>query len=363
MSAVSSPAKRTPLYEWHKARGARFTPFAGWEMPVQYKSIVQEHNAVRKGVGIFDISHMGQVFAEGPEALPFLQKLCTNDIAKCAPGKAMYSHLCDERGGVIDDIFVYCFDSARYLIVVNASTSEKDFSWMEKHKMSGVTLAHKSSELSMIAVQGPKAVSVLSKIFKPVPERHRIAEERFGTHPAFVCRTGYTGEDGCELIVPNEGIVELTEAVMEAGKDAGIEPCGLGARDTLRLESGYLLYGNDVDEQHTPLEAGVGWVVKFDKGDFIGRAALLRQKESGVSRKLTAFKLKERGIPRHGSKIFRDGEEIGAVTSGTFSPSLQAGIALGYVPSGAQGAFAIECLGKPVPAETVKLPFYSGSKS
>jgi aminomethyltransferase len=363
MSTNTGPAKRTPLYDWHKAQGAKFTPFAGWEMPVQYKSIVQEHNAVRNTVGVFDISHMGQVFAEGPDTLAFLQKICTNDLSKCAPGKAQYSHLCNEAGGVIDDIFVYCFDATHYLIVVNASTSDKDFAWMEKHKTPGLKLANRSNALSMIAVQGPKAEAALSKLFKALPARHRVAVEQWKGRELYLCRTGYTGEDGFELIAPNETILSLLEAAMEAGQPFGIQPCGLGARDTLRLEAGYLLYGNDVDDDHTPLEAGVPWVVKFEKGDFIGRAALLKQKEAGVPRKLTGFKLKERGIPRHGSKILCDGREIGEVSSGTFSPSLQVGIAMGYVPSGTQGAFAIECNGRPVPVEIVTPPFYSGSKS
>ncbi len=356
-------SKRTPLYEWNKRRGARFTEFAGWEMPVQYTSIMQEHLAVRNGVGIFDISHMGQVFVEGAEALPFLQNLCTNDLSKCAEGKAMYSHLCNPQGGVIDDIFVYCLKfPTKYLVVVNASTAEKDFQWMLSHGRPSVTVHNESDKWSMIAVQGPQAVAVISKLFK-VPERHQVSETVFSNQKVFICRTGYTGEDGVEIVAPNGIIENLTDAVMKEGQTFGILPCGLGARDTLRLEAGYLLYGNDIDDNHSPLEAGVSWVVKFEKGDFIGKQALLEQKNRGLKQKLTAFKMTDRGIPRHGFKILCDGKAVGELNSGTYSPTLKTGIAMGYVPTGLSGKFAIECNGKPVAAEIVKLPFYTGSKN
>ena len=355
--------KQTPLYDWHKARGAKFTEFGGWEMPVQYTSIVAEHEAVRNRAGVFDISHMGEVFVEGPKALEYLQNLCTNDISKISDGKAMYSHLCTPGGGVIDDIFVYCLKfPSRYLVVVNASTADKDFEWMKKNLKPGADIRNESDRWSMIAVQGPKAVDAAMKVFKSVPERHKVSETLFEGNPCFICRTGYTGEDGIEAIAPNAVIEKLTNAVINAGKDWNIVPCGLGARDTLRLEAGYLLYGNDMDETFSPLEAGVPWAVKFEKGDFIGREALAAQKNGGLKRKLTAFKLTERGVPRHGFKIFSGNEVAGIVTSGTFSPTLKAGIAMGYIPTGTAGPFAIECNGRPVPAETAKLPFYSGSK-
>lgn len=349
-------AKRTALYNWHKAHGARFTEFGGWEMPVQYTGIVAEHEAVRNSGGIFDISHMGEVFVEGPKSLDFLQNLCTNDISKISDGQALYSHLCNPQGGVIDDIFVYCLKfPSRYLIVVNASTSEKDFEWMKKNSLAGVEIRDESDRWAMIAAQGPQAVQAAGKIFKEIPERHKVAEKFFEGSPCYVCRTGYTGEDGIEAIAPAVVIEKLADSF-------GLIPCGLGARDTLRLEAGYLLYGNDMDETTTPLEAGVPWVVKFDKGNFIGKVALAAQKNGGLKRKLTALKLLERGVPRHGFKILCGGKVAGLVTSGTFSPTLKIGIAMGYIPSGMTGPFAIECNGRPVPAEMTKLPFYSGSK-
>jgi aminomethyltransferase len=350
------PLKHTPLYNWHKAHGARFTEFGGWEMPVQYTSIMGEHETVRNSAGIFDISHMGEVFVEGHTSLDFLQNLCTNDISKISDGQAIYSHLCNPNGGVIDDIFVYCLKFPfRYLVVVNASTAEKDFEWMKQNSIKGVEIRNESDLWAMIAVQGPQAVQAAAKIFKTVPERHKVSEDIFEGSHCFICRTGYTGEDGVEIIAPNPVIEKLAHTF-------GLPPCGLGARDTLRLEAGYLLYGNDMDETCTPLEANVPWVVKFDKRNFIGKDALTAQKNGGLKRKLTAFKLKERGVPRHGFKIFFDGKVAGQVTSGTFSPTLKIGIAMGYIPSGMTGAFAIECNGRSVPAEIVKLPFYSGSK-
>ncbi|OGR88444.1 MAG: hypothetical protein A3A86_08305 [Elusimicrobia bacterium RIFCSPLOWO2_01_FULL_60_11] len=348
--------KHTPLYNWHKAHGARFIDFGGWEMPVQYTSIVAEHEAVRKTAGLFDISHMGEVFVEGPASLDFLQNLCTNDIATIEDGQAVYSHICNPQGGIIDDIFVYCLKfPSRYLVVVNASTSDKDFEWMKKNSRAGVELRNESDKWSMVAAQGPKAVQAAGNIFKSIPERHRVLETVFEGSPCFICRTGYTGEDGVEVIAPNAVIEKLADAF-------DLTPCGLGARDTLRLEAGYLLYGNDMDETLTPLEAGVPWAVKFDKGDFIGKDALAAQKNGGLKRKLTAFKLLERGVPRHGFKILCGANVAGLVTSGTFSPTLKTGIAMGYIPVGLSGPFAIECNGRAVPAETTRLPFYSGSK-
>jgi len=348
--------KRTPLYNWHKARGARFTEFGGWEMPVQYTSILEEHETVRNSAGIFDISHMGEIFVEGLKSLDFLQNLCTNDISKISDGQALYSHLCNSSGGVMDDIFVYCLKfPSHYLVVVNASTAEKDFEWMKQNSIEGVEIRNESDRWAMIAVQGPKAVQAASKIFKNIPERHKVAQEIFEGSSCFICRTGYTGEDGAEIIAPNSVIEKLASAF-------GLPPCGLGARDTLRMEAGYLLYGLDMDETHTPLEASVPWVVKFDKGNFIGKDALAKQKSEGLKHKLLAFKLKERGVPRHGYKILRGGLESGLITSGTFSPTLKIGIAMGYIPQGTEGPFAIECGGRAVPAEIIKLPFYSGSK-
>lgn len=351
--------KRTPLYERHKISGAKFTEFSGWEMPVQYASIVQEHLSVRNAAGVFDISHMGQIFVEGSGSLNFLQKICTNDFSKCASGQALYSHLCNEKGGIIDDIFVYCLSQNEYLIVVNAATAEKDFNWMSSHKIPSAKIENRSAQLGMIALQGPKSEKVALKIFPSVPRRHQIQSEKFENGTIFICRTGYTGEDGFEIVAANNQIPKLWDLILEAGKEFLILPCGLGARDTLRLEMGYLLYGQDANEEHTPLEAGLPWVVKFSKSAFIGKEALMRQQATGLKRRLSGFKLLERGIPRHGSKIFCADKEVGTVTSGTFSPSLQIGIALGYVPLNLNGDFSIECHAKMVPAASAKCPFYN----
>lgn len=353
------PLKRTPLNSWHKNKGAKCVEFAGWEMPVVYTSIIEEHLAVRENAGIFDISHMGQIFVEGTGALKLLQKLCTNDISKIGPGHAIYSHICNEQGGVIDDIFVYSLTLNHYLVVVNASTAKKDFDWMTKQKIGDVALRDESDFLGMIALQGPKAIDIASKCFKNIPARHECLTENIENKTMFFCRTGYTGEDGLEIILPEENSLDLWEKILFAGKNFNLLPCGLGSRDTLRLEAGYLLYGNDMDEEHTSIESGPSWVVKLNKENFIGKEALLKQKNGTLKKHLLAFKLMTRGIPRHGSKIFCQEQAVGQVTSGTFSPMLKIGIALGYVPLNLEGNFSIECNGKKVPAELTKLPFYN----
>lgn len=354
--------KHSPLFEIQEKSGAKFTEFAGWEMPLQYSSIIEEHHAVRKNAGLFDISHMGKLFVYGEKALDFLQKLCTNDISKCAPGKALYSHLCNEQGRVIDDIFVYCLSRQRYMVIVNAATTQKDYGWFLDHlnrsEFKATTVEDRSDEYGMLALQGPNTEKIAEKIFKELPARHQIKEENMNSKTIFLCRTGYTGEDGFEMVAPSAVIRELWEKIIKMKSEFGVLPCGLGARDTLRLEVGYLLYGQDIDEEHTPFEAGLSWVVKLDKPDFIGKGALEKQKKEGIQKKLTAFKLKERGVPRHHSKIFCDSQEVGVVTSGTFSPSLQCGIAMGYVPANLNGIFSIDCHHKQVPAEVTKLPFY-----
>lgn len=351
-------ARRTPLYDAQKKRGAKFTEFAGWEMPVIFSSITQEHLAVRNQAGLFDISHMGQIYVEGDEALHFLQKVCTNDISRCKPKHGIYSHMLNERGGVIDDIFVYWLDSKKYLVVVNAATIEKDFSWMRRQSPEGLSIHNASADVGMLALQGPKAEAIASRIFSVLPDRHGYLDSHFKNHKVSLCRTGYTGEDGFEIIAPNEALAALWDGLLNEGSAEGILPCALGSRDTLRLEAGYLLYGQDMDDDHTPLESGPPWVVKMGKDFFIGKEALERQQKEGVRRKLTAFKLTERGIPRHHSKIFCDGREVGIVTSGTYSPLLKQGIALGYVPPQITGAISIDCGGKKVPAEATATPFY-----
>lgn len=361
---TSTLPRRTALFESHKRLGGRIVDFHGWELPVQYESIIKEHDAVRNRCGLFDVSHMGQVFATGPGALAFLQKVNANDISKIGPGKAIYSHLPNENGGVVDDVIVSCLAKDRYLIVVNAATADKDFAWFQKQaKGFDVELQNKSDDYGMIAVQGPKAaplIELLAPAATKLPRFGALELELYGT-PCFITRTGYTGEDGVEFIVPNHIVVRLWEDLLAQGQSFGVTPCGLGARDVLRLEAGYLLYGSDIDDEHSTYEANYGWVVKLDKGDFIGKTVLAAQKKDGVKRKLTGVKLLERGVPRHDTPVLVDGKVAGKLCSATFSPSLQAGIGVGYLdrPDLAPGTkCSVTLHGREVPAEIVKVPFY-----
>jgi aminomethyltransferase len=361
---TSTLPRRTALFESHKRLGGKIVDFHGWELPVQYESVMKEHAATRSLCGLFDVSHMGQVFVAGPQALAFLQKVNANDIAKIGPGKAIYSHLPNEKGGVVDDVIVSCLAKDRYLVVVNAATADKDFAWFQKHaKGMNVVLENKSDHYGMIAVQGPKASEVIGLIAPAAMQLPRFGAmelELYG-QPSFITRTGYTGEDGVEFIVPNEIVVRLWEDLLAQGRSLGVAPCGLGARDVLRLEAGYLLYGQDVDDDHSTYEANYGWVVKLDKGDFIGKAVLAAQKKDGVKRKLTGVKLLERGVPRAGAAVLVDGREAGKLCSATFSPSLQAGIGVGYLdrPDLAAGTkCAVVLHGREMAAEIVKAQFY-----
>jgi aminomethyltransferase len=361
---TSAAARRTALYESHKRLGGKIVDFHGWELPVQYESIMKEHEAVRNRCGLFDVSHMGQVFVSGPQALAFLQKVNANDIARIVPGKAIYSHLPNPAGGVVDDVIVSCLAANRYLVVVNAATADKDFAWFQKQaKGLDVALENRSEHYGMIAVQGPKAaalISLLAPRAAALPRFGALELELYG-QPSFITRTGYTGEDGVEFIVPNEIVVRVWEDLLAQGQSYGAAPCGLGARDVLRLEAGYLLYGQDLDDEHSTFEANYGWVVKLDKGDFIGKAALVKQKAEGLKRKLTGVRLLERGVPRAGAPVLVDGREAGKFCSATFSPSLQAGIGVGYLdrPELAPGTkCAVVLYGREVPAEVVKVPFF-----
>jgi aminomethyltransferase len=367
MSATSE-LRRTSLYEQHKALGARLVDFHGWELPIQYESIIKEHEAVRKYAGLFDVSHMGQVWVRGKDALAFLQKVNANDIARIGPGKAIYSHLPNETGGIVDDVIVSCLEKDRYLVVVNASTREKDVAWLKKqaHGLQ-VELDDKSDHYAMIALQGPEAARIAGMLYPDVPALPRFGamELSFFDQPGVVTRTGYTGEDGFEFIVPAEIASRLWDNLLLKGRALGLAPCGLGARDTLRLEAGLLLYGNDIDDEHTTFEADYGWVVKLEKGDFIGRAALQKQKAEGLKRKLTGVKLLERGVPRAGAPVFVDGKQAGALCSATFSPCLQTGIGVGYLdrpdlPPGTK--VELEIHGRRVAGEVVKPPFYNKQK-
>ena len=357
-------AQRTPLHDVHVRAGARIVEFAGWEMPVQYAGILAEHEAVRTRAGLFDVSHMGEVVFRGPGALEALQRLFTNDLARCADGQAQYGCLCRESGGIVDDVVVYRRSAEDLLVCVNAANRQKDFEWL-RDGAPGADVANESDAWGQLALQGPLAAEVLQPLTSfrlSSIGTYRFAHGEVAGVACLVARTGYTGEDGFELFCPAAEAARLWSALMEAGEPQGLEPCGLGARDSLRLEMAYRLYGSDMDDGTTPLEAGLAWVVKLDKGDFVGRDALRRQKEQGLSRKLVGFTLVDPGIPRHGYAVLQDGKAVGTVTSGTKSPTLGLSIGLAYVPPAlaAEGStFAVDIRGRAASAKVVKTPFYA----
>lgn len=331
--------KRTPFYELHEQAGAKLIDFGGFEMPVQYDSIRKEHNAVRNSVGMFDVSHMGEFFVNGPEALDLIQYVTVNDATKLEPGKAQYTVMCYEDGGIVDDLIVYMLDEDEYMLVVNASNIEKDFEWIDEQNNFDAELINKSDDYCLLAVQGPESVKTLQKITETDLDSIGFYRFTFGVLAGFdniiLSGTGYTGEKGFEVYFDkNEADpTEIWNAIMEAGEEFDIEPCGLGARDTLRLEMGFALYGNDITKDTNPLEARLGWLTKLDKGNFIGREALKKVKENGLSRKLVGFTIDDkRSIPRKGYTIVdEDGNEIGTVTSGSRSITLGKNIGMGYI--------------------------------
>ena len=360
--------KRTPLYEEHLRLKAKMVDFAGWDMPIQYTSIIEETKTVRNSVGLFDVSHMGEIYIEGPDAVKFVNYIITNDFGSIKFGDAVYSPMCKEDGGIIDDLIAYKISREKALLVVNASNKDKDYEWMKKQSEKfDVEVIDRSDEKALVALQGPKAEELLQKLADVKLSEigfYQFTEGRVRGIKAQISRTGYTGEDGFEIMVDSEAAVPLWRSLLEYGSEYGIKPAGLGARDLLRLEASYLLYGNDMDESTNPIEAGISWAVKFDKGDFIGREALLKVKEEKPKRKLVGMILEGRNIARHGYKIFKDGEEIGFITSGGYSPTLEKSIALGYVnkPHNKRGTeLDVQIRKKIVKAEVVKLPFYRGS--
>ncbi len=370
-----SEIRRTPLYDRHLAAGARLIPFAGWEMPVQYAGILQEHHAVRNNAGLFDLGHMGQVTVAGPDALDFLQDVTTNDVSALGPGQAQYSLLPNEQGGVIDDIIVYRdHDGDGFFVVVNASTREKDVAWLQARRATrpelDVTLTDVSDQTGMIAIQGPNANDIVQSVtdvdLAPLPAFAWTSASVAGI-PLMLARTGYTGEDGFEFFPNIADVVRLWDALVEAGRAAGVSPIGLGARDTLRLEARMPLYGNEMDDTISPLEAGLGWAVKLDKGDFIGRDAISAMKEHGAPRRTVGFKLTARsGAPRSHYPVHVDGKEVGWVTSGAMSPTLGENIGLALIErdcAGIGNPLDIEIRGKNVPAVQVKTPFYKRDRS
>jgi len=365
---------RTPLYEGHVAAGAKLVDFAGWEMPIQYSGAVDEYQTVRTAAGLFDVSHMGRVLVSGPGALAFLQRTTTNDAAKLAVLESHYSMLCNASGGIKDDIFVYRIKPQEYYLCVNASNREKIVAWLKEQLpgTAGVAIRDRSAEIAQLALQGPASRAILSDLgvrdLTSLNPRHCLEATLLGA-PSLVTRTGYTGELGYELYVPADKALGIWNELLNRGKSAGLKPAGLGARDLLRLEMAYLLYGNDISEDTTPLEAGADWVVNFQKGDFIGRDRLSRQQTEGPARRLIAFELLQKAVPRHGFKILAhshsEGKEIGEVTSGNLSPLLQKGIGLGYVtPAFASvgATISIDIRGKVVPAVVVKPPFYKRAR-
>lgn len=334
--------------------------FAGWAMPIQYDGIVSEHRRVRSTAGLFDVSHMGEFIVEGEGALEAIERVTTNRAASLGVGRVQYSAFCYDDGGFVDDLLVYRLRDS-YMLVVNASNKDKDFDWVRDHFPPGVSLRDASDETALLALQGPDSEQILSRLtaadLASLGYYHSTEAEVAGID-VLVSRTGYTGEDGFEIYLGLEPAPAVWDALMEAGRANGVEPVGLGCRDTLRLEMGYALYGNDIDSTRTPVESGLMWITKLGKGDFIGRDAIARRKESGADVKLVGFEFTGRGVPRHGQRILKAGEEIGVVTSGTFSPSLERGIGMGYVPADHEGDFEVETRSASVEARVVSLPFY-----
>lgn len=359
--------KNTALSHVHEALGAKMVPFAGYNMPVQYEGVNVEHETVRKGVGVFDVSHMGEFFLKGENALALIQKVTTNDASKLVPGKAQYTCMPNADGGIVDDLIIYMIAEGEYMLVVNASNIEKDWNWISQHNDLNVVMENRSEDWSLLAIQGPKAAEAmqsLTSVDLSAIKFYTFEITDFAGIPnVVVSATGYTGSGGFEVYVKNEDVEELWKKVFEAGADWGIQPIGLAARDTLRLEMGYCLYGNDIDDTTSPIEAGLGWITKFTK-DFVNAEALKAQKEAGVTRKLVAFELTDRGIPRKDYEIVdTEGTVIGKVTSGTMSPSLGKGIGLGYVTienSKVDSDILIQIRKKQIAAKVVKLPFYKG---
>ena len=357
--------KKTPLHDEHVRLGGRMVPFAGWLMPVQYTSIVEEHQAVRNNVGVFDISHMGQFIVEGAAARDWLNKMLTNNVDKLDVGMGQYTFLLNERGGIIDDLIVYRIEDQKYLLVVNAARADEDFAWLQDRLKDGLSLTSRSAHFGAVAIQGPRTVALFHALFGndiEVPARNHIVDVSFDGTNVSVARTGYTGEDGIEVFFAANDAKKFWNAVFERGKPLGVKPCGLGARDTLRLEMCYPLNGSDLSPERNPIQAGLGFFVDLAKPDFVGRDVLVKAKESGPGEKLVPFRMKEKGPPpRPHYAVFRNGERIGEVTSGTLSPSLNWGVGMAYVSSAHAKVgteIEIEIRAQKFPATIEKKPLY-----
>jgi aminomethyltransferase len=360
-----APLRRTPLDAAHEAAGAKLVAFAGWRMPVSYTGVIEEHLAVRTRAGLFDVSHMGELAVRGAQALGFLQLLTSNDVARLAPGRAQYSALTTPAGTFVDDLLVYALGERDYLLVVNASNVEKDLDWLAGHARAfDVDVRDESARWALLSLQGPRALETLAPLVDaPIGalKYYRFVQAQVDGASCIVSRTGYTGEDGFEVYAPPADATRLWNAILHAGAPHGVVPAGLGARDTLRLEARMALYGNDIDETTTVLEADLGWIVKPDKGDFLGREVLVRQAAEGVSRKLVGFEMLARAIARHGHAAVHGSREVGRITSGTHSPTLRKNIGLAYLPvelSAPGSRFAVDVRGREEPAVVVPTPFY-----
>jgi aminomethyltransferase len=361
--------KNTAFTKFHEALGAKMVPFAGYNMPVVFEGVNAEHETVRKGIGLFDVSHMGEFWVKGPKALDFVQWVTSNDASKLVDGKVQYSCFPNEQGGIVDDLLVYRFNAETYLLVVNAANIDKDWAWCNKQNKMNAALYNASDEIAQLAVQGPLALQAMQKLTDtPILDMEYYTFKKLtfaGIPDIILSTTGYTGSGGCEIYMASEDGEQIYNAVMEAGKESGIKSIGLGARDTLRLEMGFCLYGNDINDTTSPIEAGLGWITKFtDEKVFINKASLLKQKQEGVTKRLIGFEMLEMGIPRHGYPIVdADGNTIGEVTSGTMAPSLKKPIGMGYVPAelSKEGSeIHIKIRDKSLKAKVVKFPFYKG---
>ena len=367
---MTNVLKRTPLFDEYAKYGGKTIDFGGWELPVQFSSIKEEHDAVRNRAGLFDVSHMGEIFVEGPDALVYLQKMLTNDISKIAIGGAQYNALCYETGGVVDDLLTYRLEDNRYLLCVNAANIEKDFEWLQQHAEGDVTLTNASNNYAQIALQGPLSQEVLQTLtdtdLTTIKYFKFQDQVTIGGHRVLVSRSGYTGEDGFEIYGSPEAIKDLWNKILEAGKDKGVVPAGLGARDTLRFEACLPLYGQELSKDITPLEAGIGFAVKLAKDpQFIGQQALIEQKEKGLPRKSVGIEMIDKGIPRHGYKVFKEGQEIGEVTTGTQSPMTKRNIGLALIDekfSEIGIELEVEIRSKRAKAVVVETPFYKRNK-
>ncbi|MBN2134972.1 MAG: glycine cleavage system aminomethyltransferase GcvT [Acidobacteria bacterium] len=361
--------KKTPLNSEHRKHGGRLVPFAGFEMPVQYAGVIEEHMAVRTAAGIFDVSHMGEIEVKGPDALPYLQKISSNNVAKLADGQIHYTALTYTNGTFVDDMLIYKYDENHYLLVVNASNTDKDFAWCQKNTDGfDVKVTNLSDKYAQIAIQGPKAQAILTPLTDvdlDAIKYYWFTEGKVEGAECIVSRTGYTGEDGFEVYCKPEDAVKIWQAMMKEGEKYGLQPAGLGARDTLRLEAKMALYGNDIDDTTTVLEADLGWICKLKKGDFNGRDVLLKQKEEGLKRMLVGFEMVDKGIARHGYPVVDNGKEIGYISSGSFAPYLKRNIGLAYLPielTEIGTEFKVGIRGKELKAKVVETPFYKREK-